>query len=264
MYEYDDSPLNAEIIETIESGTYVRERIELDAAYNEERLTIFLFLPTGSNASPPYQTLLFFPGSNDIYKTSYDELRLGSVEYVLRSGRAIVYPIYKGTYDRKSDLRSDVQNDSNVYRDHTIAWARDVGRAIDYLETRDDINTDRLAYLGFSWGAAMGPIMTAVEDRFKTALFYVGGMMMQDVQPMADPFNFLPRVTIPVFMLNGKYDSFFPVETAIMPFYENLGTPEADKKLTITDSNHFVGAYSANQLISESLDWLDKYLGEVE
>ena len=88
--------------------------------------------------------------------------------------------------------------------------------------------------------------------------------MMQDVQPMADPFNFLPRVTIPTLMFNGKYDSFFPVDTAIQPFYDKLGTPEADKKLVITDSNHFVAAYSANRLMRETLDWLDKTLGAVE
>jgi pimeloyl-ACP methyl ester carboxylesterase len=88
--------------------------------------------------------------------------------------------------------------------------------------------------------------------------------MMQDVQPVADPLNFLPRVTIPTFMFNGRSDSFFPVETSIQPFFNYLGTPDADKKLTITDSNHFVAAYSNNQLISEALDWLDKYLGAVE
>jgi formylglycine-generating enzyme required for sulfatase activity/dienelactone hydrolase len=264
MYEYDNTPLNAVVIESVDDAAYTRERIELDAAYNDERLTVFVFLPTGANASPPYQTVVFFPGSNDIYKTSYDELRLGTVEFVLRSGRALVYPIYKGTYERKSDLRSDVQNASNLYRDHTIAWARDIGRTIDYLETRDDIDTESLAYLGFSWGGALGPIMTAVEQRFRTAIFFVGGLMMQDVQPMSDPFNFLPRVTVPTFMFNGRYDSFFPIETAIRPFFDNLGTPEADKKLTITDSNHFVAAYSNNQLISEALDWLDKYLGVVE
>ena len=81
---------------------------------------------------------------------------------------------------------------------------------------------------------------------------------------MADPFNFLPRVTIPVFMFNGRYDSFFPVDTAIQPFYEALGTPESDKKLTITDSNHFIAAYNANQLVRETLDWMDTYLGVVE
>ena len=264
MYEYDDTPLNVAVIESVEDVTYVRERIELNAAYDNERLTVFVFLPTGANTSPPYQTVVFFPGSNDIYKTSYDELTLGSIEFILRSGRALVYPVYKGTYDRNSGLQSDVQNDSNLYRDHVIAWSQDLGRAIDYLETRDDIDTQRMAYLGFSWGGAMGPIMAAMEQRFKTAIFFVGGLMMQDVQPMADPFNFLPRVTLPVFMFNGRYDSFFPVDTAIQPFYETLGTPESDKKITITDSNHFIAAYNANQLVRETLDWMDKYLGEVE
>lgn len=263
LYDYDDTPLNSVLLEATEDGGYIRERIELDAAYNDERLTLFVFLPATSVASAPYQAVVFFPGSNDIYKRSYDELQVGSVDHILRSGRVLIYPVYKGTYERGSDLRSDIQDTSNLYRDHVIAWAQDLGRSIDYLETREDIDTERLAYLGFSWGGAMGPIMTAVETRFKTGLFYVGGLMMQDVQPVADPLNFLPRVSIPVFMFNGRYDSFFPLDTAIRPFYESLGTPEADKKLIVTDSNHFVAAYSANQLISESLDWLDKYLGPV-
>ena len=264
MFDYDDTPLDAVAIESSEYNGYIRERIELDAAYNDERLTLFIFLPKGETASPPYQTVVYFPGSNVIYSRSYDELQLNSIEFILRSGRALVYPVYKGTFERGDDLRSDVQNTSNLYRDHVIAWANDLSRSIDYLETRDDLDKNRLAYLGFSWGGAMGPIMTAIEPRLKTGIFFVGGLMMQGVQPMADPFNFLPRVTIPIFMFNGRYDSFFPLDTAIRPFYENLGTPEADKKLVITDSNHFVAAYSANQLISETLDWLDKYLGKVK
>lgn len=264
LYEYDDTPLDAEIVETLEDVNYLREQVEINAAYDEERFTLFVFLPVGSNFSPPYQTVVFFPGSNDIYKSSYDELTLGSIEFILRSGRALVYPVYKGTYKRDSGLLTDVQDTSNQYRDFVIAWSKDLGRTIDYIETRSDLDADRLAYLGFSWGGAMGPIMTAIEKRFKTAVFFVGGLMMQDAQPMVDPFNFLPRVTIPVFMFNGRYDSFFPLEGSIMPMYDNLGTPEADKKLTVTDANHFVAAYNANQLISETLDWLDKYLGKVK
>jgi len=264
MYDYDDTPINATSIEKIEEAGYTRERIELDAAYGDERLTIFVFLPTGGTNSPPYQSVIFFPGSNDIYKTSYDELQIRVIDFIVRSGRALIYPVYKGTYERRSDLKSDVQNSSNLYRDHVIAWRQDIGRTIDYLETRDDIDKKRLAYLGISWGGAMGPVMTAMEPRIKAGVFIVGGLMMQAVQPMADPFNFLPRVTIPTFMFNGRYDSFFPVDSSIRPFYENLGTPAADKKLVITDSNHFVNAYSANRLIAESLDWLDKYLGVVE
>ncbi len=264
MYDYDDTPLNAVDIERIENTTYIRERIEMDAAYNGERLTVFVFLPVGGNTSPPYQTVVYFPGSNSLYRSSYDELQLRSVSFIVRSGRALIFPVYKGTYERRSEMQSDLQEPSNLYRDHVIAWSKDIGRTIDYLETRSDIDTKRLAYLGFSWGGAMGPVMTAVEQRFKTGIFFVGGLMMQAVQPMADPFNFLPRVTIPTLMFNGRYDSFFPLDSSIMPLYDNLGTPAADKKLIVTDANHFVGAYNANQLMSEALDWLDKYLGPVE
>ncbi len=264
MYEYDQAPLNAELIETLEGAGYVREQVELDAAYNNERLTIFVFLPTATNASPPYQTVVFFPGSGDIYKRSYDELTLGRVEFIVKSGRALVYPVYKGTYDRNSGLQTYVADTSNQYRDFIIAQSKDLGRAIDYAETRADLDADRLAYTGISWGSKLGPVMVAMEKRLKTAIFFVGGLSMQEAQPMVDVFNFLPRVTIPTFMFNGRYDSFFPLESSIMPMYENLGTPEADKKLTVTDANHFVAAYNMNQLISEALDWLDKYLGAVE
>jgi eukaryotic-like serine/threonine-protein kinase len=264
MFAYDRTPLNAVVISSDTSATYIRERVEMDAAYGGERLTAFLFLPRGGNASPPYQVVTLFSGSNDIYRRSYDDLNIGFLDFILRSGRAIVYPIYKGTYERGSDLQSDIQDETNLYRDHVIAWAQDLGRSIDYLETRPDIDAERLGYFGISWGGVLGGIMTAVEPRFKASVLVVGGLEMQAVQPMADPFNFLPRVTVPTLMLNGRYDSFFPLETSIMPFFENLGTPAEDKNIIITESNHFVLSYAANLAIRETLDWYDRYVGPVQ
>ena len=263
MYAYDRTPLNAAVISVDTSANYVRERIEMDAAYGDERLTVFMFFPLEGPGTAPYQPVVFFPGSNDLYKRSYDDMNIGILDFVLRSGRALVYPVYKGTYERGSDLASDIQDESNLYRDHVIAWGRDIGRAIDYVETRPDLDADRASYLGISWGGVMGGILTAVERRFKASLLVVGGLEMQAVQPMADPFHFLPRVTLPTLMLNGKYDSFFPLEASIMPFFENLGTPEEDKKIVITDANHFVLSYNANLAIAEMLDWLDRYVGPV-
>ncbi|MBT8479337.1 MAG: hypothetical protein KJO06_10505, partial [Gemmatimonadetes bacterium] len=264
MYAYDRTPLNASVISVDTLATYVRERIEMDAAYGDERLTVFVFLPLEGPGSAPHQAVVFFPGSNDLYKRSYDDMNIGILDFVLRSGRALVYPVYKGTYERGSDLVSDIQDETNLYRDHVIAWGRDIGRTIDYVETRPDLDADRVSYLGISWGGVMGGILTAVEPRFKASLLVVGGLEMQAVQPMADPFHFLPRVTLPTLMLNGRYDSFFPLETSIMPFFETLGTPEADKKIVVTDANHFVLSYEANLAIAEMLDWLDRYAGPVE
>ncbi len=264
MFAYDRTPLNAEVVGADTTATWIREHVELDAAYGDERLAMFLFHPIGGPGSPPRQAVVYFPGSGDLYNTSYDDLTAARIDFVLRSGRVLVYPVYKGTWERQSDIQSDVQDASNLYRDHVISWAKDLSRSIDYLETRDDIDADRLAYMGISWGGAMAPIMTAMEPRLKASILQVGGLMMQDVQPVADPFNYLPRVTIPTLMLNGRYDSFFPLESSIMPFYENLGTPESDRKIIVTDANHFVGAYNADLVIAETLDWLDRYLGPVE
>jgi len=91
----------------------------------------------------------------------------------------------------------------------------------------------------------------------------VGGLLMQDVQPMADPFHFLPRVRQPTVMINARWDSFYPLETAGRPFFDNLGAPENQRKLVIIDANHGVLSYARDQVVGEALAWLDEYLGPV-
>jgi len=67
--------------------------------------------------------------------------------------------------------------------------------------------------------------MPAVESRIKTGVLVVAGLLYQRALPEVDQIHFLPRVEIPMLMLNGKYDFFFPYETSQLPFYELLGTP---------------------------------------
>ncbi len=137
-----------------------------DAAYGHERVIAYLFLPKKS--SPPFQTVVFFPGSGNIdirSSTPLPSMRL--LDYIVKSGRALMYPVYKGTLERGDDLRSDIPNRTTSWRDHVIAWSKDLGRSIDYLETRPEIDRNKIAYQGFSWGGAMGAVLPAVEDRIK-------------------------------------------------------------------------------------------------
>jgi dienelactone hydrolase len=169
-------------------------------------------------------------------------------------------PIYKGTYERGDELDSDYPNETNFYKEHVLMWAKDLGRSIDYLETREDIDSDRLAYYGVSWGASLGNVMLAVEERFQAAVLYVAGLNFQKSQPEVDEIHFVTRVTLPVLMLNGRHDHFFPVETSQSPMFQLLGTPAEHKRHIIHEGGHYV---PRAQLIRESLDWLDRYLGPV-
>jgi eukaryotic-like serine/threonine-protein kinase len=257
LYAYDRTPLNArdEATETTEDWT--REKVTFDAAYGGERVVAYLYLP--KNAAPPYQAVVYFPGSNAIHTDKFD-LSVYA-DFIPKSGRALIAPVYKSTYERRDDLKSDYPEPTAFWRDHNIAWSKDVGRSIDYLETRKDVDASRLAYMGLSWGGAVAPIVLAVEDRFKTAVLMSGGLEFQRALPEADQINFVTRVKLPVLMLNGRYDHFFPVESSQLPLYRLLGTAAKDKKHVIYETGH---AVPRKEFIRETLDWLDKYLGPVK
>lgn len=261
MYDYDRTPLNVRV-EAIDStiGIGVRETVTFDAAYGNERVIAHLFLPKGGR--PPYQTVIYFPGSGAMYERNSANLLFSQMDFFLKSGRAVIHPVYKGTYERgdSTTIRSDYTNETIFYRDYVLMWAKDFRRSIDYLATRADIDTARIAYFGYSWGGHLGGILPTIEPRVKAAVVYVAGLQMESSRPEVDPLNFLPRLKVPVLMLNGKNDHYFPIETSQKPFFRLLGTPPERKRHVIYEGGHFV---PRTQLIVETLGWLDKYLGPV-
>lgn len=260
QYNYDKKPLEAKIETTIEEEFWTVEKITFDAGYNKERMEAYLYLP--KNFKPPYQPIVYFPGSGDIFSRKFNHESISPrVDFLVKSGRALVYPIYKGTHERHDDLKSDLQEPTVFYKDHVIMWRKDIGRTIDYLETRSDIQKDKIGFLGWSWGGFLGGIMPAVEKRIKTVVLNVGGMEMHKALPEADQINFLPRITQPVLMLNGKHDMYFPVETSQKPMFNFLGTPSQDKKIIIYESGHLV---PRTEFVKETLLWYDKYMGPVK
>jgi dienelactone hydrolase len=254
LYTYDAAPLDASVDQRSEEPEWIREEITFAASYGEERVTAYLFLP--KQGTPPHETVVVFPGSNLISARSLPPTITYGFDFFLKSGRAVVLPVYKGTLQRGDALDSDYQNETAFYRDHVIMWVRDLARTIDYLETRPDLSTEQLAYYGISWGGAMGGLVPAVESRIKVNVLYIAGLMMQPTSPEVDPWNFLPRVRQPTIMLNGRYDFFFPLETSQVPMFEALGAPAEHKRHVVADGGHDV---PRDLLIRESLDWLDRY-----
>jgi eukaryotic-like serine/threonine-protein kinase len=178
---------------------------------------------------------------------------------VVRAGRAAVYPVYKGTFERGGsvEMRDRVGDER---REWTIQFIKDVRRTMDYLQSRKDIDHSKIAFYGYSWGARIGSIVGAVEPRLATMILAHGGLPPEGRPTEVDELNFLPRVKLPVLMINGRYDHIFPVESSQKPFFQLLGTKSPDKQYVLFDGGHNA---PRNDVIRVVLDWLDRYLGKV-
>ena len=258
FYSYDATALHAELVSVDDASPFWREeKVVFDAAYGDERVIAYLFLP--KDYGPPFQSVVYFPGTAAWFFRTHEQLMTRyHWEFLARSGRAVVLPIYKGSYERHDDVDASLPSGM---RDHYVQWSKDLRRTIDYLETREDIDLDKLAYYGLSRGAGVGPVMVALEPRFRAAVFLAGGLSTRQFLPEGNPVNFYPRVTVPVLMINGSRDYGNPVEESQKVMFDLLGTPDEQKRHAVFDSGHLP---PRNDTIRETLDWLDRHLGAVQ
>lgn len=259
QFDYKKMELNAKVIKVpITAGNCKVERFEVSSAYEENGvLPGYVFYD--STHTGPLKPIIFFPGSGAIHLTNTELMikrLLKTSNYLLQEGYALVLPIYLSTYERADEIKSDYPNESESYKEHVIKWGKDYRRAIDYIESRDDMDISNLSYLGFSWGGYMSNILLAIDDRVKNSALYVAGLCFQRSKKEVEAYHYTSRITIPVLMLNGKFDQFFPLETSQIPMYKLLGTKEEDKKHYVFETGHFV---PKEELIKEHLAWLKKY-----
>jgi dienelactone hydrolase len=267
QFSYDKADLKARTEGRNDSSKdWIKEKVTFDAAYENERVIAYLFLPRKS--SIPYQAVVYFPGAESLdirSSADLDEYREfeSNLPFIIKSGRAVLFPVYKGTFERGNEDYGRIFWSDSYSRQYTELQTKifkDFKRSIDYLETRQDIDSKRLAYVGFSWGGMNGAIIPAVEDRLKVSILYLAGLTTGE-RPEIAQINYVTRVRIPTLMLNGKYDSFFPYETSAKPMFDLLGTPKEQKVQKLYDTDHYI---PRNEQIKETLAWLDRYLGPVK
>jgi dienelactone hydrolase len=260
LYYYDKSSLDARTEAGDESDPrWRKEKISFRAAYNNERVPALLFLP--KNSTPPFQTVIYFPTSDATRWKSPEEavVDLSMVAMLVASGRALIYPVYKGTFNRYERYAPGTA--LSFFRDQTVMVAKDLGRTIDYLETRPDIQSGKVAFFGYSAGGTYGSILPAVEPRLKASILVAAGFTQGKSLPETDPINFAPRNLVPTLMLNGRYDFARPAEPSQLPMFRLLGAPLEHKRHVLFDTGHTL---RPEQVASEVYVWLDRYLGLVK
>jgi predicted esterase len=258
MYAYDRTPLEAEVVRVSDSlPDYRRETVSIRTAYGNERMEVHLLIPR--DVPPPYQSVIWFPGDDVFLLRSSESFSSAYlVDFIPRSGRVLIHPVYKGMYER-FEPRAD---SPAKLRDMMLRWSQDIGRTLDYLETRPDFDARKTAYYGFSSGASHGPVFTVVDPRIAASVLLGGGLPRRPHRPEMHIVHFAPRSRTPTLMINGRDDFIVSYELSQQPLFEMLGAPDDKKRHARLAGGHI--PTNRLDIIREVLDWLDQHLGPVQ
>ncbi|HET8670583.1 MAG TPA: hypothetical protein VFM05_08165, partial [Candidatus Saccharimonadales bacterium] len=146
------------------------------------------------------------------------------------------------------------------YRDKIVNWITDLRRGLDYLETRNDIDSKKIAFFGPSSGASVGLIIAAVDRRYASVYLVASGIRNSNTRFIAEAnfINFAPHIRGPILMLQGRYDEILAWKTEAEPLYKLLSEP---KRLILHDGGH---APSFELFATTTHRWLDDTLGAVK
>jgi dienelactone hydrolase len=143
------------------------------ASANQQRVSAFLVVPKGKG---PFAPIVFGHWGGGSRAEFIPEAKLYA-----RAGAISILPDYP--WDRAEPYRRTTNHFDKPEQDRdTFAQAViDLRRAIDVLLARKDVDPKRLAYVGHSYGAQWGAILTAVDRRMKTSVLVTGVGEIGDV-----------------------------------------------------------------------------------
>lgn len=244
-YVYDKTlPLNYLASETVKYPTHTREKFYFTGV--NERVGAYLAIP--KNGKAPFPVVLLIDGMGGSkerwWKKDNWPNGLETTEALIRKG-FIVFTIDAAMHGereanpdifpkplslRKADLMHTVQNMIH----QTV---QDYRRGLDYLETREDINIERIGVYGLSMGGSVAFILTGLDERIKTAVTGVA-VVYGNQYSVVNAYNFAPRIkNKPFLMLMGDSDTYYTPKTATQLF----NTIDGDNnKLIIFKGGHKV------------------------
>jgi eukaryotic-like serine/threonine-protein kinase len=257
-YEYDKKPLNAKVVETTETDAWTREKTTFTGEGGETAIA-YLYLP--KNYPRPLQVLHYVPPGDVVrgLRSLPDSIEMFVAPFI-KSGRAVFAVVLRGYVQRPFPPNYALPDNSTVeFRKQMVNWITDLRRGVDYLETRDDLNKDKIGFLGISNGANVGLVLTAIEARYKTLVFESAGLE-KDFRTRINetsPIKFASQIRTQKLVINGRYDETFPLNTDAKPLFKLLREP---KKIILYDGGHIP---TVEFFVPTVNNWLDETLGNV-
>ena len=156
----------------------------------------------------------------------------------------------------------------------------DLRRGLDLLASRQNVDPKRLAYVGHSWGAQWGAILSAVDKRIQTAVLMCGvreaaDMYLRNPDPdfaairnsttperlehylavmsTLDAVRYVPHSRVPLLFQFARFERYFDAQS-MDAYFEAARSP---KKELWYDTGHEL---NDPQALCDRYDWLRKYV----
>jgi hypothetical protein len=256
QFDYDASaPLDVQETKTeVKDGAVVHD---ITYAGPEGRIDAFLITPQGDGPYPAVEFMPGAPGAKYTFYTDAVELAKAGVVSLLPNPPYARPPI------------EDVVVFEPADKDGIVQEVKEMRRGIDLLASRPEVDPGRLGYVGFSWGASLGGILSAVERRVHSfVLMSLVPHLSTDMRQLAedqgvegdlsayeeamqpiDAVNYLPHAApSAVFLQAGELDTRpSPKDTE-----EAFAATSDPKKLEMYDAEHELNA----QAKADARGWL--------
>jgi len=232
---------------------------------HDKKVTGLLSLPKISTSPLPVIILMHGLGDNK----SVDYVSYGN-ELFLKNGYAVLRIDFSQHGERKNDVYDFnlTGNYKHWSRDIVSQTVFDLRRVVDFIETRKELDAQRIGYYGISLGGITGTVFCGVESRVKVPIVALAGGQLnllyekkalskeaKDFVSIIEPLNFVKHIAPrPFLMLNAKNDEIVPPLMSTLLF---KGAKEP-KEIIWYDAKHRDAPLDI--IFGDGLNWFKKYL----
>ena len=203
-----------------------------------------------------------------------DRKTVDYVEYgnkmFLENGYAVLRIDFSNHGDRiENDYDFTLTGDTRYWtRNIIIQTVFDLQRAVDFIETKNELDANNIGYFGISLGGITGAIFCGIDKRIKVPVLTLAGGQLNllygkkalssktnDFMKLVEPKNFIKQISPrPLLMLNAENDDVIPpLMTKLL--YKKAAKP---KELIWYPGKHHT--IPIQEVYQEGINWFDKYL----
>lgn len=264
-YEYDRAiPLKDTLLPQPDNTEYPLYHITYKSVH-DKKVTGLLSLP--KSGTSPFPVIILMHGLGDHKNVDY--IAYGN-ELFLKHGYAVLRIDLSNHGERKNGVYDfDLTGKYKYWTRNVITQTVfDLRRAVDFIETRPDLDAERIGYYGISLGGITGTIFCGVDKRIKVPIIALAGGQMnllykkeallqeaKDFVSIVEPLNYVEQIAPrPLLMLNAKNDEIVPPIMSKLLFraaYE-------PKEIIWYDAKHRDAPLEV--IYGDGLKWFKKYL----